>query len=348
MGDIRLLTYEDGYGMSNFALPPNNEILLDNAGKPSVMVKIPFMRTEGFGLSSGIHPAFMVNNDIKRCIYISKYQNVVENNRAYSLPDQIPASGVSYDEAIAFCENKGPGWHLMTNAEWTALALWCRMMNCMPYGSNNSNSGNDYYHTSDYGIISDGTLKLIHTGSGAKDWFHNNDYSGIADFNGNVDEWVGGLRVVNGEIQVIPYNNAAAQVDQSSGSSEWKCLLPNNNFSTPGTTGSAKYTLLNGKLHINNTNSLTGTQSGYFKEITRDNTTTGTCYTLDELAFVPDNDIETYRNDFVVVNLTGERYPTRGGNCASGNYAGIFNLMLDKERTSKTATNGFRCAYIPE
>ena len=34
--------------------------------------------------------------------------------------------------------------------------------------------------------------------------YHNHDMSGIADINGNLWEWTGGLRLMDGEIQIIP------------------------------------------------------------------------------------------------------------------------------------------------
>ena len=40
-------------------------------------------------------------------------------------------------------------------------------------------------------------------------WSHDGTPFGIWDLNGNVWEWVGELRIVDGEIQVIPDNDAA-------------------------------------------------------------------------------------------------------------------------------------------
>ena len=66
MSDIKLLTHEEGFKMvsanGNLALPPNNEIIYDDLGNPSVMVKIPKFTYEDLGLpGSGTHPAFIVD-----------------------------------------------------------------------------------------------------------------------------------------------------------------------------------------------------------------------------------------------------------------------------------------------
>ena len=118
------------FDLSNLALQmacPSNEILYDDKGMPSVMVKIPKFKisdviAEG---SSSTHPAFIVNGQEVNEIYISKFINIVDNGRAYSLPGQDPTASLSFDQAVQYCTAKGEGWHLMTTAEWAAIELWC-------------------------------------------------------------------------------------------------------------------------------------------------------------------------------------------------------------------------------
>ena len=40
-------------------------------------------------------------------IFISKYPNIVVNDRAYSLPMRDPRAYVNFDQAKQFCQNKG-------------------------------------------------------------------------------------------------------------------------------------------------------------------------------------------------------------------------------------------------
>ena len=100
------------FDLSNLALKavcPNNEILYDDKGLPSVMVKIPKMSYAqlGLGSSNAAHPAFIVNGQEVDAIYISKYQNIVQNGRAYSLPGQDPKAVITFDTALKACTDKG-------------------------------------------------------------------------------------------------------------------------------------------------------------------------------------------------------------------------------------------------
>lgn len=54
------------FDLTNLAvtgLAPGNELIYDNAGMPSIMVKIPKMTYKqlGMGESAAVHPAFIVN-----------------------------------------------------------------------------------------------------------------------------------------------------------------------------------------------------------------------------------------------------------------------------------------------
>ena len=184
-----------------------------------MMVRIPKFKVSDVipGGREETHPAFIVNGSEIPAIYISKYQNIIVNERAYSLPFQKPAVSVDFGSAKKACEAKGPGWHLMSNAEWAAVMLWSMKNGTLPRGNNNWGSNYDY--EDETGICFDGNKVL--TGSGPETWSHDHTQNGIFDLTGNVWEWVDGLRLVNGEIQVIPNNDVAKQVD----SSDWQPIL---------------------------------------------------------------------------------------------------------------------------
>ncbi len=56
-------------------------------------------------------------------------------------------------------------------------------------------------------------------------WRHNGKENGIADLSGNVWEWNSGMRIFNGEIQVIADNNASKlAIDLGAASTEWKAI----------------------------------------------------------------------------------------------------------------------------
>lgn len=84
------------FDLANLAIQticPGNELLYDDKGLPSVMVKIPKMTYAqlGIGDSNDVFPAFIVNGKTVDALYFPKYENIVQNDRAYSLPARDPA-----------------------------------------------------------------------------------------------------------------------------------------------------------------------------------------------------------------------------------------------------------------
>jgi hypothetical protein len=252
--------------MSNFDLSalaiagccPGNEILYDDLGMPSIMVKIPKMTYAqlGMGSSTAIHPAFIVNGQEVDEIYISKYQNIVNNNRAYSLPGVDPRTGINFDAAIAACVAKGEGWHMMTQVEFGFFVRWCQHNGVMPKGNNNygkHNTETNYKAIPTYKDGNGNTCRIA-TGTGPLTWYHDQTPSGVADLCGNIWEWTGGVRTVKGELQVLSNNNAADSANpQSAASTEWKAIKADDGtLITPNgsgtTTGSVKMDWISNKL----------------------------------------------------------------------------------------------------
>lgn len=191
------------YDLAEFALKmvaPNNKLIYDDKGIPSVMVYVPKFKMSDVidGAGDSTHPAFIVNGKEVPGIWISKYQNIVNNGRAYSLPGQDPTVNITWDTARGYCESKGKGWHMMTKAEWAAIMLWCKKNGFQPWGNNNY--GKDSRETLQQAIPatygSDGKINHVLTGTGPLTWSHNKQLDGIWDLNGNVSEWTGALRTV--------------------------------------------------------------------------------------------------------------------------------------------------------
>lgn len=237
------------YDMAEFALKmtaPNNKLIYDDKGIPSVMVYIPKFKMSDViaGAGDSTHPAFIVNGKEVPGIWISKYQNIVNNGRAYSLPGQDPAASMTWDTARGYCEAKGKGWHMMTKAEWAAIMLWCKKNGFQPYGNNNygKDTRESLYQAipATYGTGNDaGKIYHVLTGTGPLTWSHNKQPDGIWDLNGNVSEWTGGIRTVYGELQVLENNNAAnSDNPQNAASTAWKAIdATTGAFITPNGTG---------------------------------------------------------------------------------------------------------------
>ena len=356
--DIKLVSSGSMFDNLNISLPPNNEIILDDMGRPSVMVKIPKATYEDLGLpGTGTFPAWIVNGKEVPYIYISKYQNVVVDGRAYSLPYQVPATYTNFDQAVECCQAKGAGWHLMSNVEWQAIALWCAKHECMPSGNNNYAYG-DYYATSEKGApmpVYDedygDNIPYTATGSGPKSWFHNNDLSGIADLNGNVYEWVGGIRCHNGEFQIIPENNTALHLDQSAESAEWKAILPgttinNTTFVTPGTAGTL--ISISGGLGKNGTDTAANSSGVWFDRTADKCSANLTVIPKEAYAHgLLNNGITSERQDYTYFSKLADRLFFRGGYFNGYGDSGVFSLYGLYVRSFSVFDLGFRSAYVP-
>jgi hypothetical protein len=300
-------------------------------------------------------------------IYISKFQNIVMNGRAYSLPFKDPTVYTTFDQALSYCYAKGNGWHLMSNAEWAAIALWCKKNNFMPRGNNNYGADiSAAYEKGKATYLSGSTVYRVATGSGPVGWAHDNTNEGIFDLNGNIWEWVSGMRLNEGEIQIIENNNAAIlNTDHSAGSAAWKAMLQDGTLMAPGTADTLKVDNttagdstatshdVGGDITINtvvqNQMYIPGGQVDYSYSITTLETVAAaagvTIPTLLKALGLFPLDASHGGDNFYARNY-GERLPVRGGFWAYGSGAGVFALDLYRPRTYSSSSVGFRSAFV--
>jgi hypothetical protein len=331
------MTNSDDFRLAVEALSGGkNTVILDDIGMPSVMVALPRLNyvDVGLGTSTNPLPAFAdvaVPATVRHSVaYMSKYLNIIANDRAYSLPFRDPGHSMNFDRAVQVCRNKGAGWHLNTNALWAAVALWSRRNGTMPRGNNQNGRAHNAIHERGVspGALSGRTL----TGSGPPSWNHDWSDYGISDLNGNVWEWVGGMRLNGGEIQIIA-NPTRADINLAANSPQWQAIMPDGTLVAPGTAGTIRYATVN-----------TG-----FQAVTTNPVATGAGATLlQALGLIPEpgQTAESYGNNTLWATLTGEMIPLRGGGWAYAAVAGVFSLLLAHSRAAAITYLGFRSAFV--
>ncbi len=310
----------------------NTRVLNDQFGRPSEMVYIRKFRWPDLfeGGRDSVCPAFIVEGREVDGIYISKYQNYVENGCAYSQKGRTPATNLTIDEARIFCSSKGKGWHLVSNAEWFAVACWCRKQAISASRAETEQMPEGFAVT-------------------GKGW-----------------EFVAGLRLFNGEIQMIPNNDSAANVDESRTSSRWRAVSRDGELIYPGKQetfcldGVGEGNTRQDVHEIGGGAVLAGSvRRPQFTKGPSDRDFGCTCILQKELKAeseicVPDlirmagvgiSGNASERDDILYVRNYGERIAIRGGNWELADGAGPFALYLSHSREVCSQANGFRAAF---
>jgi hypothetical protein len=360
------------FDLTNLAVKticPNNIVKIDETELPSVLVYIPAFKNSDVltGGNDSTHPAFIVNGVQIPGFYYSKYQNCVHEGVAYSLPAEDPGVNVNFDTARARCEAKGNGWHLSTNAEWAAIALWCKKNGFQPYGNNNYGKDTRESNYKAIPTYKDGTGKTcrVATGTGPLTWSHDKTMAGIWDLNGNVWEWQGGIRLVWDELQILA-NNDAADPDnpQNASSTCWKAInasdgsLVEPECHTTDASGVLTGTTVRLDWVSNKwqySNAITNLQSDHKSCLFGDVTCSAAIgdavkILLRSLALLPDEGATAadYEGDYVYWNHgVAERCVSRGGGWSHSADAGLFSLA-GPTRSHSAPTLGYRSAYIPK
>ena len=305
-----------------------NEVIFDSRGIPDIMV---VFTPDELGL-----PAEIRGKAVKEYA-ISKYPNTLIGGVPHSMPYQQPAVNINHDEAIRLCESKGPGWHLLTNDEWAALAHQSRKNGTLPRG--NTDCGKSHSHPEETGTTykdNSGSSKTL-TGSGPVTWNHDHTAEGVADMCGNIWEHVGGIRFLNGQVQVIPDNGAAAGADQSKDSKEWTPL-----YTADGDT--IFYNVEDGEIKLQPVAPDSKDYDGVpFVDL--DGSALEVPEKLIELGLYPTS--EDYNgSDYFWLDTDGERIVFRGGAWYYGASAGVFDFYGIDSRANVAWSVGFRSALI--
>lgn len=198
-------------------------------------------------------------------------------------------------------------------------------------------------------------LILTLTGSGPMDWYLDGTPASMADVVGNQFEQSYGYRIVAGEIQILPDNDAADETaDLSASSRAWKAILPNAaddgyTLVAPGTAGTLHWSWANGKVTLDTAaseldNQYRGTS---FKDL---------AVNAEHLPFVPSIVRElglfptkgsTTKGYYYVQMTQDERFPRRGGRYNGGSSAGLGYVDSYSARGSGSWSYGVRLRSRP-
>ena len=302
-----------------------NEVIFDKSGIPDIMV---VFTPDELGL-----PATLKGRKVSEYL-ISKYPNTLIGGVPHSLPFQKPAVDVNFDEAVQLCESKGPGWHLITNDEWAALARQSWENDTMPTG--NTSSGKSHSHPEQTGTTYDGGYGKTLTGSGPVAWNHDRTAEGVSDMCGNIWEHVGGIRFLNGQVQVIPDNGAAAGADQSADSKEWQAI-----YTADGDP--VYFNPRGGEIFVEPTEAEDKDYDGVrFTDLEAKGLDVPD--KLIELGLYPPAGYES--DEYFWIDNNAERCVLRGGGWSIGVNAGVFSFHGDDPRSDAYGSIGFRSALV--
>ena len=137
------------------------------------------------------------------------------------------------------------------------------------------------------------------------------------------------MRLMDGVIEVIPDNNAAADIDMSKDSEKWVALMKDGKpIRINAEDGGLKFTTEESGMDYD------GCEWGdaeFGFDVTEQ---------MKELALYP-GEPETY----LYADTEGERLPLAGGSWYNGASAGVFYLDLDLARSRSDGSVGFRSAF---
>lgn len=307
-----------------------NTVIYDDKGFPSVLVCMPKFNIEDVtsdtSAGTGTHPAFIFHGKELPEIWVGKYISKVVDGRACSLAGEDPTAYITHTKSVDYCRAKGKGWHLMSRAEWAAIALQCNKAGFEPRGNNNT--GKDIHAAYEHGVMGGEGRTL--TGSGPASWAHDGTPAGIMDMNGNIWEWQTGMKTIKGRIYVTGDDGIAM-----------------NNFDVADSDGSMTG-FIDTKMCYNGgviTADATATSNSdkTFATVSLASGVTAPA-SLRTFGLLKTADM-TNTEDWFWCNKDIEALPLAGGAWGSQAGAGVWDLLLSSVRSYSDGDVGCRVAY---
>ena len=330
-------------------------VLYDSKGFANYMKIIPKFRCEDVSanLGTGVHPAFIVGGVEKNEIFIGQYNAVNMDGLGVSQPGMAPYVSINFDNAKLACTNKGAGWHLMTNWEWAAIALWC-IKNGTPLVRGNTYYGQSHASPFETGRRTDGLAPAtasgnahILNGSGPASWRHDGSFSGISDLVGNIWEWQDGMKMVDGVIK-MPSDNNFTLAEAS-----WPDTLARIASAVAGSANAATGALVLTESAVADVNRGASLNNSAWNATVATGLVTPAVALKMKQALIAPYDTPANMNSiagYIYANNTNapsfEALPVRGGHWYYTSLAGLAALNLSYQRSNVSASIGFRPAFI--
>lgn len=332
-------------------------VLYTTKGQPTFMnIVEKFLLSDiDVSLPATVHPAFIINGVEKDKIFVGTYEAVVRNGELLSIQNEVPTNGLTINTFAAYAKASGTGFHMITNAEWSAIALKAFKNDTQPLG--NTYFGRSIEDATKYGKRADGLSAIAGitsgnpitlNGSGPVAWNDNQKYNGISDLSGNLSEFCAGLRLINRELQVIPNNNAA-YADTSATSTEWRAInaitgeyvaLGSANTVKIAKSGTDDYTLV----YDSSTSLFSSITNPGLRKVSD-----AALNVLKSLLLFPMSQVTgSLGSDTIETgDNTNELICLRSRNHWSGTKAGIFQLSLNDQRSFADRTTTRLAYYTP-
>ena len=279
-------------------------------GQACYMFVLPKTRWEDLvpsgELGTGVHEAFLESGVEKSELLIGMYQASTVNGELVSQARKEGRHTITWDASRTAAQS--PGFDMMSNWEWSAIAFWCMANGFQPTG--NTDFGRSHANVFERGVydsVSGGDEYTL-TGSGPNTWSHNNAANGIADLVGNRWEWQWGFKMVDGRIFLAPDN------DKSLVESSWV----DTGHDMP-TASSSNW-------------------SGFYDSANEAPIAVRRGLIMPNGVADPDGSLWT--------NLSGERFPLRGGNRSDAANAGLGALGLNNSRGVASTSLGLRLSRL--
>lgn len=334
-----------------------NTVKYDAQGNPNVMVWINKFNSEDvnaailarhgvdFQLGTGVFPAFIKNGVQIRGFWCPKYQASNGANGGCSVVAGVsPRTYVNYDVAKALCTNKGPGWHMLANIEWFAVAYSGLAFGEQPRGNTNYGRAHDAKHevatlsSSAHAPGDTAHSAPCYTGTGPATWSHDGTQFGVFDMVGNVWEWVDQLKLQEGQI-FSPLDNNPDMPESAWPAHE--CYFDSSGATSGSVILNSLITNRTGDLGDNGSGN--GSNSNTWRTMSKDPSYVENLL-MRQMGIEPPTG--AILNGSIYSRNFGERLPYRGGAWYDTADAGLGALAFGNARTAAASALGFRPALF--